>query len=420
MLNRLQQTKSLIKTIQIGTVVSGEGSGAQKREHNGKEYDYVFDIDIEDGKPPLKLPYNLTESPWDAARKFLEANELPMSYYEQVANWVSDNTKGARIGQDSGASGPPQGSQDPWGTGARYRPGDAGSSSTYGQRKLPQRTFLEIVEGNAQNAITKISESSQQLVSSGKVAKDGGLTPEDTQMLQTLVDQMNNSSKDPHPTNQQIAALLKVASGWPTASRVPGVAILARLAVSPAFVSSTSAGERTVIETAAAAGLFEPKQVTANNAVHALRLLVNLFASDGGRMIVDGNFDHTLNLVRPFAAEPESPAQFKALSTLYLNFAVLLTSHAPASTSSRTKEARAKTLLTDIAVLLECESPHAGDSEGLFRTLCALGTLFTLGEDFRREMKMGASGTLHFVGTKAGAAEGRVKEVVQEIRDELR
>ena len=36
----------------------------------------MFDIDIEEGKPPLKLPYNLTESPWDAARKFLEKNGI--------------------------------------------------------------------------------------------------------------------------------------------------------------------------------------------------------------------------------------------------------------------------------------------------------------------------------------------------------
>jgi phospholipase A-2-activating protein len=61
----------------------------------------VFDIDIEEGKPPLKLPYNLTESPWDAARKFLERNKLPMTYYEQVSAWISDNTKGASLGQGS-------------------------------------------------------------------------------------------------------------------------------------------------------------------------------------------------------------------------------------------------------------------------------------------------------------------------------
>ena len=27
-----------------------------------QEYDYVFDVDIEEGKPPLKLPYNITGS----------------------------------------------------------------------------------------------------------------------------------------------------------------------------------------------------------------------------------------------------------------------------------------------------------------------------------------------------------------------
>jgi phospholipase A-2-activating protein len=126
-------------------VVSGEGSGSAKKELDGKQYDYVFDIDIEEGKPPLKLPYNLTESPWDAARKFLEANKLPMTYYEQVSNWISDNTKGASIGQSSAPTQQTQAS-DPWGMERRYRPGDVSSGA--GGRKLPQRSFVSIVEGN--------------------------------------------------------------------------------------------------------------------------------------------------------------------------------------------------------------------------------------------------------------------------------
>ena len=71
-----------------------------------------------------------------------------MTYYEQVANWISDNTKGTSLGQGSGNSGssgvPPQQAQDPWGTGSRYRPGDAGSSSAFGERKLPQKSYLSI------------------------------------------------------------------------------------------------------------------------------------------------------------------------------------------------------------------------------------------------------------------------------------
>lgn len=401
----------------IGTVVSGEGSGSAKKTYNGKDYDYVFDVDIEEGKPPLKLPYNLSESAWDAARRFLEANELPMSYYEQVANWITENTRGARIGQDAQRS--PAQAHDPLGTERRYRPNDAGAGLNYGQRKLPQTSYRDIVEGNAQNAITRIAESSKQLGESGTIGKDGTLTAEEINILQTLVEQINTSPKDPHATSGQINALLKVCTAWPTSSRVPGIAILARLAISPSFVVATSTGEKTIIKTCAAAGLFLQQQITANNAVHGIRLLANLFASESGRFIIDGNFDLSLNLVRPFASEPESLAQYKALATLYLNFSILITANAPA-TESRSREARAEVLLTDVGMLLECESPHSGDGEALYRALCALGTLLTLGSDFRQRVKMGVSGTLHFVGTKPAGQLSNVKDVIKEIRDELR
>lgn len=43
----------------IGDVVDAVGSG-RKQLYQGKEYDYVFDVDIKDGVPPLKLPYNVS------------------------------------------------------------------------------------------------------------------------------------------------------------------------------------------------------------------------------------------------------------------------------------------------------------------------------------------------------------------------
>lgn len=43
----------------IGDVVDAVGSG-RKQLYEGKEYDYVFDVDIQDGVPPLKLPYNVS------------------------------------------------------------------------------------------------------------------------------------------------------------------------------------------------------------------------------------------------------------------------------------------------------------------------------------------------------------------------
>jgi hypothetical protein len=43
----------------MGRVVDAVGS-KRKQIHDGKEYDYVWDVDIAEGMPPLKLPYNVT------------------------------------------------------------------------------------------------------------------------------------------------------------------------------------------------------------------------------------------------------------------------------------------------------------------------------------------------------------------------
>lgn len=391
----------------IGTVVEGAGSSSQKKAYEGNDYDFVFDIDIEDGKPPLKLPYNLSESAWDAAKKFLERNELPMSYYEQVANWITENSRGARIGQQSAA--PPQEQPDAWGTSKRYRPGDGGANSSTGPRKLPQRSYITILEGNAQNAINKIAEVSKQQQGAGQLADS------DLAALQGLVQQLNTSPQDPHPTEGQITTLFTAASTWPVQARVPAIAVLARLAVSPSFVNVTSSGSTTIIDSLSSAGLLAPKQATANNAVHALRLIANLFASDAGKKVLDTSSDSALKLIKPFASDPESPAQYKALAAVYLNYATLLVS----STSSA-RDATAKTLLIDIATLLECESPHASDPDALYKALVALGTLLTIGGSFKAEIKSGVLGTLHFAQTKPAAQAQNVKEVLLEIREESR
>lgn len=45
--------------MKVGKVVDAIGSN-RKQLYDGKEYDYVFDIDIAEGAPPIKLPYNVT------------------------------------------------------------------------------------------------------------------------------------------------------------------------------------------------------------------------------------------------------------------------------------------------------------------------------------------------------------------------
>lgn len=111
------------KWTKLGDVVGAAGqSDSTKSLHDGKEYDYVFSVDIEEGKPPLKLPYNMSEDPWRAAQKFIHQHDLSQYYLDTVANFIINNTKTARVSGTPAnqTSGP--GFADPFTGGARYVP----------------------------------------------------------------------------------------------------------------------------------------------------------------------------------------------------------------------------------------------------------------------------------------------------------
>lgn len=81
----------------IGEVTGGVGA-SQKQMYMGQEYDHVFDVDFKDGAPKLKLPYNNGQNAYEAAQKFLFANELPLEYTEQVVEFIDKNTGGVTLG----------------------------------------------------------------------------------------------------------------------------------------------------------------------------------------------------------------------------------------------------------------------------------------------------------------------------------
>lgn len=87
----------------IGDVV-GSASSGEKKEYLGKEYDYVFDVDIKDGEPPLKLPYNINDNPYMVAEKFLADNELPPTYTEEVVRFLEKNTEGVSLQESTATS----------------------------------------------------------------------------------------------------------------------------------------------------------------------------------------------------------------------------------------------------------------------------------------------------------------------------
>lgn len=158
----------------IGEVVdsaSGVDPSKKVKHSDGKEYDYVFDVDIADGAPPLKLPYNVTENPYIAAQRFLETNMLPLTYLDETVKFIEQNTSGVTLGQGSSEF------VDPYTGGSRYQstpsqPSNNNYQDTYSRSSLsssssslpikgPYLTFVQVNIPAMLNKVKQINESSQ-------------------------------------------------------------------------------------------------------------------------------------------------------------------------------------------------------------------------------------------------------------------
>lgn len=57
----------------VGNVVGGpedsDTVGVPSKWHEGRQYDYVVDVDFEDDVPPKKLAFNRNDNPYDVAER---------------------------------------------------------------------------------------------------------------------------------------------------------------------------------------------------------------------------------------------------------------------------------------------------------------------------------------------------------------
>ena len=400
----------------VGTVVDAVGSSGKKTSYRGKEYDYVFDVDIEEGKPPLKLPYSLSQNPYEAATKFLQNNELPMTYLDQVTNFITTNTQGATLGQ--GSQEPV--ATDPWGSGA-YRPGQGSSTPPPSQpasrpKVLPQTTYLSIKSANMRTILKKISELNEQLIAEGAnnvtlgkdllVTLDSAAKPLEQALAGTPI---SNST-----LTDSIPIILHMLTTWPAAFRLPALDLLRLFAAAtPKLANQLNPDVVSVLSTQA----FDDKD-RANNIMLAVRTFGNLFETPPGRKLADDNFDKIHNLVRETALSPVNAANRNltiAITTLYLNYAVLFTS-SEAYKSLPSSSDRAMELLDDLTSTIG----KALDSEAVYRGLVAAGTLLSLDD-----MVQDAARDVYDIDSamkkaEANVKEPRIKSVVREIRELLK
>lgn len=82
----------------VGEVMA-QGTHEKRHYHGDRffpkgEYDYVFEVDVAEGAPKSKLPYNEGENPLVVAEKFLTREGMNLGYKEQITDFIRKHTKG--------------------------------------------------------------------------------------------------------------------------------------------------------------------------------------------------------------------------------------------------------------------------------------------------------------------------------------
>lgn len=340
--------------VKIGEVVGQAGSSA-KKTFEGKEYDYVFDVDIEDGKPPLKLPYNVTENPYVAAQRFLEKYELPNSYLDQVAQFITTNSEGVDLTAQAPAT-------DPYGT--RYVPGVTDNSSASAPTTtrtsasstsvVPIRNYVSLTSFQAGPIVKAVKNFN------AKQSEGNQLSESELNLVETSLNNVD------HVSAQQLYSIVsKVINSWDVQSMLPAFDILRIIIPS--------------LETFAPAALIQQLLSCMDSDVPkhcllAIRGIVNLFVSPNSQAlkIVDNQTtrDTIFSTIKALLDQGSNNAPSNiAIASLTLNYAVLTAKKGTPGASTT-----ADLLLHQFSGYF----PSLADPESRYRYLLAVGTLLTV------------------------------------------
>ena len=401
--------------VNVGKVVDAAGSSGKKTTYKGKDYDFVFDVDIEDGKPPLKLPYNLSQNHYEAATKFLQDNELPMTYLDEVSKFIVTNTQGATLGQSGGPS-----AADPWGSGSRYQPGDASPASAPSlsarPKALPQTKYLSIKAVNLKQVISKINDLNKQLIDEGSksIALDSKQISTLESSAQPLGDALTKDTEIVNIPSNVTETLLTMLTTWPPSHILPALDLLRLLAsVSPALAEFKGPNSEDVVAVLESSGALADAD-RPNNIMLGVRAFANLFVSDKGHDLADNEYSRIHALVKSIPPTALSNRNLAiAVATLWLNYCVLVTSASHRQLPSSSD--RALELLDSLTSILS-SSP---DSEANYRALVGIGTLLGLGEEVAMAAKEVYDLEARFKKVKGVFKEPRIRNVIAEIEDGL-
>ncbi|KAF9970764.1 hypothetical protein BGZ73_006474 [Actinomortierella ambigua] len=347
----------------IGEVVDAVGHN-RKQLFEGKEYDHVFDIDVGEGMPALKLPFNVTENPYTAAQNFLDKHMLPQVYLHQVAEFITKNARAVSQGETFGSADPltggsrytPQqpssvgGSYNPWGNDTA-KTTSTSSSAPSKRRLIPQLTNVPFKDANLAAIFKKIGQLNNDLA-------PAGLALEDTEMkeLESLIQFLGSPPKQPVAKPQPLSVLLKMIHSWPETNRFPALDLLRLLAL-----YSPSPAETPEL----VPSLLEEARTNETNLMLVSRWIVNLCETEVGRDVVVGHMSKVIEDLDNDMIWSSSNKNLRiAAATVYMSYSTLLLKR-------HDDDAIAIQMVGILAKILERER----EQQVQYRLLVALGNL---------------------------------------------
>lgn len=274
----------------VGDVVDAVGHD-KRQVYEGKEYDYVFEVDLGDGVM-LKLAHNAADNPYVTAQNFITKHELGQDFLDQIAKFIIQNTTNSgTLGSvsSSGASG------------ALYQPS-----------LLPPAAYLKFTAGNTAVIYEKLKEYALE---------------EGSSLAQTNFAPQGPSSVD----FKLVEALLDAIDEWPRKKLLPVFDTLRLLVVRDPSLLLHNWQSRSVLLrlTAWVSDAADSRAVEDSKLIMlVLRALVNAYSPGTNDLNSDlSRLGHEfilwgVQLLKHWTF-PQHANELNALVSLYLNSAIL-------------------------------------------------------------------------------------------------
>ncbi|CAK5265205.1 unnamed protein product [Mycena citricolor] len=434
------------------------GNAATKTYFEGKEWDYVWNVALEDGEPSLKLPYNVSENPTVAANRFLERNNLSPNHLNTIVEYIYQNTGGQTLGGGgeqysdpftgatryqsnaaSGGSGPAASYVDPYTGASRYVSSTSSSASApssaymdpytgasrYSGQPAPAKPVVNSIlpylqpvllkEGNLTAMRAKLQQYDDHMrheISTSALA----LYPEEERAIDEAFSYVQKASAGSRPTkplgNAHIDAIVGALDRWHASFRLP-VLDLARLVVAycPESVQAPGVKERFFSALFKSAEFGSPwVKPTAKpvevNLMLVFRALANVM-QEGAHTTEGSWLTQVLQLTSGAHYAELTTNQRKGRATMLLNISCI-TLFNPLPSSARS---------VFLGMILEALKTESSDTESAYRALVGLGNLYYASKQQNSPLDAAQTAEIKQVVSEVASrfSEERIRNMAAEI-----